>query len=47
VATVISVHRVNASTITCRVVWRTKANKKRTATMKVRRTSSGIQAFAA
>ena len=26
----ISVHRVNASTITCRLVWRTKAGKKRT-----------------
>ena len=46
-ATVISVHRVNASTITCRLVWRTKAGKKRTVSLKVRRTSSGTQALVA
>lgn len=46
-ATVISVHRVSSSNVNVRLAWRTKAGKRRTWTLKVRRTSWGVQAFAA
>jgi hypothetical protein len=44
---VISSHRLSVSRVMVTVRWRTKAGKKRTRTLKVRRTGFGIQAFAA
>jgi hypothetical protein len=45
---VASTHRVSASQVTCRLTWRTKAGKKRSRTVKVKRTSMfGVEAHAA
>jgi hypothetical protein len=44
---VISSHRLSVSRVMVTVRWRTKAGKKCTRTLKVRRTGFGIQAFAA